>query len=568
MKITIHQEKERRAISVLGSDWSGVELEQLLAEANRPDSDQSDFIFYDAPVLPASLATAFSRAVAQERTPKIRAFHSFLRYFLSRLDIPYRRVSRSQKPAASGPFKAIVLGGSADSLQKMMSVVADLPPAEASVFVVQHVGAGEVNLLDQLLQTCTDWQVHMVQHLEPIKPGVIYVAPPDAQMKISTGYIYLTRDAKVQYAKPSIEALFESAGREYKEQLIAVLFCGYGQDGVKTLAELKAGGSTIIIEDPVDCTAKALLEEAIKTGHADMILRIKSIGCYIASALSAAERTPSPQMVDLFLEALVETYGYDFRGYRPETTSRRFELLAQENGYQSFFQLQAEILKYPQLFENLFLEFSVKVTHFFRNPEQFQFIRTQLKDSLSSFPSIKVWSAGCASGEEAYSLAILLDQMGLLEKSQIYATDINPYLLEIARNGLYAKKELEDSVQRAAQSGISKNLLECFEPEHGLMKVKERYMDRVFFDRHSLAQDGVFNEFQLILCRNVFIYFSPELRHKAIHLFAASLHSDGFLMIGQEEGNLSEISETFFNRFDTQHRVYHLNEETTYSRMP
>jgi len=545
----------------MGTDWEPDEFNRLILEADRPDSGKADFYFYDAPTVPALLVKRLAQAAKERRLPKLWVFHEFLRYQFRRMGLACFKVDEEQYIQTTPLVEAVVLAGSAGSLDKLIEVVHGLPRSDASVFVLQHVREDQTNLLDSLLQTATDWEVHMPQHLEKIRPSVIYVAPPGRNMRLSNQMIYLTQDAKLNYARPSIEALLDSAGREYKDRLIVALFCGEGADGVKALSGLRDAGAKVLIEDVKECESKELLLRAKASGQVDLVLPVSAMVCYLASVLSPQVVVPERELMHLFLKAIKSIYGYDFLGYREQTIYRRLERLTIEHGYKNFFELQAEVLKYPIRFESFFLEFSIKVTHFFRDPEQMSYILEELKPFLSSFPNIEVWCAGCASGEEAYSLAILFDQMDLLDRTHIFGTDINPYLLNIAEAGLYPPKELQEAEIHFQECGLTGALADYFEPKGGLMHIKEKLRNHVTFDRHSLAQDGVFNEFQLILCRNVLIYFGKDLRIKALNLFAASLHPDGMLLTGLNEGALGKTEPHFFDPVDRQAHVYHLSEE-------
>jgi len=562
MKVSCQEVGDRRRVDIMGTQWEANELDRLIIEAALPQSGRSDFYFYDAPTVPAVLVEQFTNALKANRLPKLWVFHEFLRYQFNRMNLPCYKVDSRRFIKEPMAVEALVLAGSAGSLDKLVAVVRDLPRSETcSVFIVQHVGENQENLLDQILQTSTDWEVHMPQNLEKIRPSVIYVAPPARNMRVSNGYIYLTQDAKLNYARPSIEALIESAGLEYNGRLIVTLFCGEGSDGVGALKGLRQKGAMVIVEDVRECEFKALLLAAQSSGQVDMVLPVAAISSFVAAAFRPEVLVPDRVLLSLFLESIKSIYGYDFSGYRDQTIYRRLERLTSEQGYQSFFQLQDEVLRYPSRFESFFLEFSVKVTHFFRDPSQLRYILEHMSGYLSSFPTIQTWSAGCASGEEVYSLAILLDQMGLLERSQIFGTDINPFLLKIAEAGLYAVDEIQEAEANFRAAGLQGQLIDYFEPKGGLMQISPKIAEKVTFDRHSLAQDGVFNEFQVILCRNVLIYFGADLRRKTLNLFAASLQADGTLFTGLKEGSLGGEEPKFFVPLHHDTHVYQLNEE-------
>jgi chemotaxis protein methyltransferase CheR len=182
------------------------------------------------------------------------------------------------------------------------------------------------------------------------------------------------------------------------------------------------------------------------------------------------------------------------------------------------------------------VDISVGVSDFFRHPAQFKLIREVLLPYLESFPVIKCWSAGCATGEEAYSLAILLDELGLLKRSRLFATDFNSYLINLAKNGLFPLKSLQPGQTNYQQSGGQHHFDASITQGSRYFGIKDHLRNATLFHRHSLVDEGIFNEFQLILCRNVMIYFMPELQSKLLARFAQSLHHDGFLVLGPQDG--------------------------------
>jgi chemotaxis protein methyltransferase CheR len=244
-------------------------------------------------------------------------------------------------------------------------------------------------------------------------------------------------------------------------------------------------------------------------------------------------------------------------GYQQGTLERRVDKLVRLMGERDFFEFQREVLSDPAAFQHFFLEMSINVTSFFRHPDQFRLLREEVLPYLDSFPLIKVWSAGCATGEEAYSLAFLLDELGILDKTYLFATDMNPHVLRQAEAGLFPISCLEESRLNYQLSGGKRRFDDFVENVHGMyLKVPERIRRRILFHHHSLVHDGVFNEFQLIVCRNVLIYFVPALQKKVMERFANSLHRDGFLMLGPSESLGSGAGERWFTAFRGDLKAY------------
>lgn len=539
MNQTLQRDAAVRQVNLLGRLDRAENMAELFALLAAPVAQPIEIACFDADSLPVELIEAIAAALDRGIEVKVRAYRPLLAYGLLRLSLPVLAVPPPAQHALLARCRAVALAGSANSLDKILNIVESLPDSESSVFVLQHVQEDQPNLLDRLLKMRTDYTVVMPQHLMAIKPHTIYVAPPGHHMKVAHGLVYLTRDHKVSYARPSIDVLLESMAIEYGPDTLAALLCGYGQDGVAGCAAVRAAGGCVLLEDGSECEGAGMLPDAAHAaGHFDHLLKHRAIASIVAAAVSPRKRTANADegpLLDLFLAAVHEHTGYDFRNYQRGTLERRITNLIHSAGFASFFDFQRAALSNPQITQRLLTELSINVTEFFRHPEQFRQIRDNVLPYLASFPLIKAWAAGCATGEEAYSLAMLLDEAGLLPKSRIFATDINPYLLEIAQSGLYPAATLENSRNNYAKTGGT-DLSHLIENHDRYLKVAPRYRERVLFHHHDLGQDGVFNEFQLIVCRNVMIYFDPDLQRRVFRLFAQSLHREGFLLLGPSDG--------------------------------
>lgn len=540
MPITLQRQGTLRKAAILGRLDGAAEQQELLALLSGAPAGKDEGLeldFYDADILPAPLLEALDAALNRGARIRPVAYRALLGHALMRLGLPVRQVAMPAPPTPRPPCAALALAGSAQSLDKMLYIAERLPPTQVTVFVAQHVQEGQINLLDRLLKMRTEFRVLMPQHLCPVQPGTIFVAPPGHHLRVAHGLVYLTRDHKIQFARPSIDALFESVAGEYGVGTLGVLLCGFGQDGVAGCAAIRSAGGWVILEDGEDCNeARVLPDAARKAGAFDLLLRKSAIAAVAAAALLGPAAEPKGALLECFLEALHAHYGYDFRGYQRDSLERRIRVLMRQFGLGGFAEFQRVLLGNPALFQRLLAEISVGVTAFFRHPEQLKVLREEVLPYLASFPIIKVWSAGCATGEEAYSLAMLLDEAGLLDKARIFATDLNPYLLELARAGLYPLEGLTQSRENHQAAGCQGRFDDRVRVGGRFFRVPERLQGRILFHHHSLAQDGVFNEFQLILCRNVMIYFDHDLQRRVLGHFAHSLHRDGFLALGPQDG--------------------------------
>lgn len=555
MNITIQDSAETRRIGVLGDLTFPGSRAELLDALDQHAHRALDLTFYDARTLPGDVIEKLVELKTSTVPLKIHTYHHYLLHHLMRLDLPAIGVLPYSVRPTAPRYDALALGGSADSLDKIIAIIEALPASDAAVFIVQHILETEPNHLDELLKARTDYQVEMPQHMTQIKPGTLYIAPPGHHMKVAHGLVYLTRDKKINYARPSIETLFKSMAEEYKERCMGVLLCGYGNDGVTGLQAIKNQGGCVLVENSADCGAHDLTDAGIASGAFDHVFSLPELRCFVASALAGRSQNFTPQLIDLLLEAVFSRYGYDYRNYQRNTVERRLSNLRSQLRAPDFFALQKEILTDQEAFERLFLELSINVTAFFRHPEQFRMLREKIMLYLDSFSHIKIWSAGCANGKEAYSLAILLDELGMLDKSQIFATDINPYQLEEAKNGLYPSEKLEEG-QRNYEAGGGKGHIADWFTGSQCLKVIPRLSKHIQFYPHSLVHDGPFNEFQLILCRNVLIYFHPSLQARVMELFSRSLHQDGFLVLGPSEGISLGEGERYFSPYADSEKIY------------
>ncbi len=240
-------------------------------------------------------------------------------------------------------------------------------------------------------------------------------------------------------------------------------------------------------------------------------------------------------MVAVLVEAIYRHYHFDFRHYAQASLKRRLRLASTRFGCAGISELQGLVLRDATRFQALLDYLTVQVSELFRDPGYFRALREDIVPMLRTYPSLRVWVAGCSGGEEAYSLAILLDEEGLLERTQIYATDINARALEIAAAGVYDIGRIPGFTRNHQQSGARRSLSEYYTAAYGRAAFERRLRERIVFSDHSLATDTVFAEVQLVSCRNVLIYFDRALQSRALGLFREALCPLGFLGIGARE---------------------------------
>lgn len=258
----------------------------------------------------------------------------------------------------------------------------------------------------------------------------------------------------------------------------------------------------------------------------------------------------------LLIEAIYLQYSYDFRDYSEASLKRRVQLAVTQLGCDGISDLQRRILYDPPVFMELLQYLTIPVSEMFRDPGYYLALREQVVPMLRTYPSLKIWIAGCSTGQEVYSMAILLKEEGLLERSIIYATDINPYALEQARQGIFPIEQLRRSTERYQCAGGITSFSDYYTAAYDSAIMDKSLRERVTFSDHSLATDSVFAETQLISCRNVLIYFNKPLQDRAFGLFHDSLCHRGFLGLGSKETLDFSAYATHFEAFDRPQRIF------------
>jgi chemotaxis protein methyltransferase CheR len=260
--------------------------------------------------------------------------------------------------------------------------------------------------------------------------------------------------------------------------------------------------------------------------------------------------------LSLLLDTILQTYHYDFRHYAMASIRRRVAAGMQSMGVASIAALRERVSDDAQAFSTLLDFLTVPVSDMFRNPEYFLALRENVVPVLRTYPSLKLWVAGCSTGEEVYSLAILLHEEGLLERSLLYATDINPRSLARAEAGIYALERIKLFSENYRAAGGKGSLAEHYQATHGAALFDRRLRKRVVFSDHSLATDSVFAEVQLISCRNVLIYFDKALQERALGLFTDALCRRGFLGLGARETLRFTAHAPLFTEVAPDARIY------------
>lgn len=265
---------------------------------------------------------------------------------------------------------------------------------------------------------------------------------------------------------------------------------------------------------------------------------------------------PEEKGLKKLLESIREIHGYDFTEYSEASLIRRINQFMNNHALNTMDQLAARILGDRQQFEEFIQALSVTVTEMFRDPAFYRQLRKLVIPRLATYPMIKIWVAGCATGEEVYSIAILLKESDLLDRSIIYATDINQNSLNLAKEGVFPIGKMKEYTANYQKSGGEKPFSDYYTSKYNVVKFHPDLGNNLVFSAHNLAIDTSFNEFQLILCRNVLIYFNQQLQSKVIQLFYDSLCPFGVLALGNKESLLFSERKSSFEELDKRERIF------------
>jgi len=269
---------------------------------------------------------------------------------------------------------------------------------------------------------------------------------------------------------------------------------------------------------------------------------------------------PDPELeqleIDLLLEAVYRRYGFDFREYAQASLKRRLYRRMHAEGLATLSDLHARLLHDPPVMERLLVYLSINVTAMFRDPPFYVAFREKIVPALRTYPFTRIWCAGCSTGEEVYSLAILLREEGLYDRIRIYATDINEHVLATAREGVFPLERMQQYTQNYLRAGGKGDFSEYYLAAYDNVRFMRELTENVVFAQHNLAMDRSFNEFNVILCRNVMIYFDKALQNRVHRLFYESLDTFGILVLGHKESLAFSPFTEKYEAVDEAERIY------------
>ncbi|MFK7882233.1 chemotaxis protein CheB [Roseobacter sp.] len=438
----------------------------------------------------------------------------------------------------------IGIGSSAGGLEAIRELVATLPiDLQVTYVVVQHMSPHHKSLMTELVARQTSLVVEDVVDGSVPQPNVIYVTPPKTDVIYEDGRLCLVDPShEVASPKPSVDRFLLSLADTHGEKSMAIILSGTGTDGAYGVQAIREAGGITIAQDTESAKYDGMPMSAMQTGCVDLVLRPFEIGTHLQKILTSprdfddfrqetSERSPSSDL----LQILLARTRVDFREYKQTTINRRIERRMIALGIESHEDYTQFCRVNPNAVDALFKDLLISVTRFFRDKSEFEALRELLPSLLEKKPTspFRVWIAGCATGEEAYSIAILLSEalggpkIHLKEYVQIFATDIDKDALEVARKGVYGMAALND---------IPKNLADrYFIQQNDGIRVIDSLRSAILFSDHNVCQDPPFQKVDLLCCRNLLIYFGNALQHKVMSRFHYALTDTSLMFLGTAE---------------------------------
>lgn len=469
--------------------------------------------------------------------------------------------------AGGEPLFVAGVGASAGGLEAISELLSHLPEraSNLAIIVVQHLSPTYKSMLVQLLSKHTVWDVVEIKNGTPVEPGKVYITPPDSEISIEQRILHLSKPVVSVGPKPSIDSFFISLAEDRRQFAIGIILSGTGSDGAKGIKKIKALGGYTIVQDPQTAKYDGMPVASIETGHVDAVLPPDKIGEELLHLVSDPEnlQRPAPITVRLpeiktdslqqIFKLLSKRTGTDFSQYKPTTILRRLEKRLDMLKLVHIDDYLAYIESHPEEVETLFKMILIGVTSFFRDTEAFAELEKYLAKIVSSKTpgeSIRIWVPGCASGEEPYSIAILLAKILGHKLSayniQIFATDIDDRAIAYARRGIYTEQ---------AMIHVEKSLIDAFFVREGNeYKLSKRIRSMVLFSKHDVTNNPPFVKLDLISCRNLLIYFSTALQKHVLPLFHYALNPNGYLFLGKSE-NIGQFSD-LFTTVDSRNKIF------------
>jgi len=488
-----------------------------------------------------------------------------------------KRTSRITKTKTQ-KFPIVAIGSSSGGLEAVSTILRTLPSDLGMAFIyVQHLSPDHKSFLPSILAHITDMKVQEIEDMEKIRPNNIYVIPNNKSIEVTDGHIKLG-PRKKGGTPISIDVLFGSLANTHKANVIGIILSGHGSDGKKGLKAIKEMGGITFAQDG-SALVTGMPKASIESGAVDFVLSPKEIALKLIQlskeGFPARSKNTVPEEdtirdsdpdLKIILETLHKEIRVDFSRYKMATIKRRINYRMKQSNVKTVKEYSKLLSKRKDEVIILYKDLLINVTSFFRDPETFKYIQTtglpKLLKSKKTGESLRVWIPACSTGEEAYSIAMILTELQEGKKNkvpiQIFATDLSDQAIDDARIGEYSKANV---------SSISKKRLDQFFVKTGDdYRIAKSLREMCVFAPHNILRDPPFSHIDFISCRNLLIYFDATAQKKALAVISFALNDGGYLLLGKSE--TIGASSQFFNSLSTKYKVYTRKINTGIRKVP
>ncbi|TRO65074.1 CheR family methyltransferase [Christiangramia sabulilitoris] len=459
--------------------------------------------------------------------------------------------------------RIIAVGASAGGLEALKAFFKNIPAGDSNAYVViQHLSPDYKSMMGELLEKNSNLPIVQIFDEMEIKPGHIYLIPPPNNLILNGNSLHLTEKPNNQTLNLPIDMFFESLAEQRKERSIGVILSGTGSDGTRGVRAIKENDGMVMVQEPTDAKFDGMPKSAINTGLVDYILPVEDMGPELLDFISAPaifshegdDSEFDEKELNRILNYIDEIVGLDFREYKYATLARRVARrmnICKCKSLKAYFKY---LKNNDEEVEILYREFLIGVTKFFRDEEVWEKLRTDVFPKMISEKkdgeTLKVWDVACSTGEEAYSFAMCLHEemeaQGKNIEIKIFATDISQTHLDIGSKGIYPESIVAD---------ISKNLLlKYFISKTKGYQVSEKIRRSVIFSRHNIIKNPPFSNMDMVVCRNLLIYFQNSIQRKAMNMLHYALKENGILVLGTSESVQSH--KEHFTEIDRRWKIY------------
>jgi two-component system, chemotaxis family, CheB/CheR fusion protein len=482
---------------------------------------------------------------------------------------PQRTTSKKAKDLtpseAVEQIPIVGVGASAGGLSAFKDFFKSMPSETGMAFVlVQHLDPTHESLMVDLLSRYTKMRVIQAEDLMQVRTNHVYMIPPNWDLAIQSGALRLTKPQQRRGMRMPIDFFFNSLAEDQREKAICIILSGTGSDGTMGLKTVKSHGGMVVVQSPEEAQYDGMPASAIATGVADYILPVGEMANILLNYIKHSYirghfgtepiEISEPDEFNSILAIMNAQLGHNFHYYKKNTVIRRIKRRMGIKQFEQMHDYVSFLRTHPEETKELFKDLLIGVTGFFREKESWelldQLVIAPLMESKEDSQPVRIWVPGCSSGEEAYTLAIILHerfkQKNLRPNFNIFATDIDSHALEFARIGRYPE---------SVASNLSEQLLKnYFKNDAGLLQVSGNLREKIVFSVQNLISDPPFSKLDLITCRNLLIYLQAEIQSKVIELFHFSLKRKGYLMLGNSE--TTGQKEHLFRPVSSKWRIY------------